>query len=161
MVDITTISTGISSIKTAWDIAKDLNSIDSSIQNAELKYKLAELIDALSEAKISMSEMRDANHALKVQVTELEKQLKQADKSIVRIGDVLYKTNPSGIPVGKACCQPCYDNHTLFVNFAQKNGTFSCTKCAAHIHPSYVLNEMTPSTFASLKERNPESISYE
>ena len=56
---------GLSAAKLAIDIAKDLRSIDRSVDDATFKLKLAELTMALADAQLALSEA-------KVKIGELE-----------------------------------------------------------------------------------------
>jgi hypothetical protein len=59
MPAIASIAAILSSIKTATDIAKFLRESDLSLQRAELKLKLADLVSALAEAKIELTEIQE------------------------------------------------------------------------------------------------------
>ena len=53
MPDIATIAAALNSLKTATDIVKFIRESDLSIERAELKLKLADLVGALAEAKLN------------------------------------------------------------------------------------------------------------
>lgn len=59
MPDIATISAFLGSIKTATDIAKAIKNADSSLEKAELKLKIAELMESLADVKIQAAEIRE------------------------------------------------------------------------------------------------------
>ncbi|ARR51923.1 hypothetical protein ETN89_19875 (plasmid) [Photobacterium damselae subsp. damselae] len=59
MADIATISAALTSIKTAADLAKIIKDGDKTLEKAEIKYKLAELISALADAKMEIAEVRE------------------------------------------------------------------------------------------------------
>ena len=54
-MDLTAVSTLLGSIKTATEIAKLIKDSDVSLEKAETKLKLAELISALADAKIKVT----------------------------------------------------------------------------------------------------------
>jgi hypothetical protein len=54
------VSTLLGSIKTATEIAKLIKDSDVSLEKAETKLKLAELISALADAKIEVMEVQQA-----------------------------------------------------------------------------------------------------
>ena len=59
MVDMAAISQVLSSIKAASDIAKLLKETDISLEKAETKLKLAELVGALADAKLELAEVQN------------------------------------------------------------------------------------------------------
>jgi len=59
MPDITAISSVSSTIKTATDIARYLKESDLSLEKAESKLKLADLVSALADAKLQISEIKE------------------------------------------------------------------------------------------------------
>ncbi|MGC8492563.1 MAG: hypothetical protein ACP5SH_12585, partial [Syntrophobacteraceae bacterium] len=59
MPDIPTIVSALSSIKTAVDIAKLIKESSTSLEQAEVKLKLAELISALADAKIEIANVQE------------------------------------------------------------------------------------------------------
>lgn len=59
MPDIATISAFLGSIKTATDLAKAIRSADSSLEKAELKLKIAELMESLSDVKIQAVDIKE------------------------------------------------------------------------------------------------------
>jgi hypothetical protein len=58
MPDIALISAILNSVKTATDITKFLRESDMSIEKAEIKLKLADLVGALVDAKIQLTDVR-------------------------------------------------------------------------------------------------------
>jgi hypothetical protein len=108
MPDITTIATVLSSLKTATDIAKFLRESDFSIERAELKLKLADLISALAETKMELAELQDTISGKEERIAELEEAF-QAKDTLVRSGDAMYVKDESGKPIGNALCLRCWE----------------------------------------------------
>lgn len=109
MPDITTIATVLSSLKTATDIAKFLRESDLSIERAELKLKLADLIGALAETKIELAELQDTISSKDKRITELEEAFQTKD-SLVRFGDAMYAKSANGQATGVAYCLRCWES---------------------------------------------------
>lgn len=59
MPDPVTITAILGNLKVAIDIAKAIRSSDVSIERAELKLRLAEMIGALADAKIEVIEVQE------------------------------------------------------------------------------------------------------
>ena len=53
MTDLATVTAVLGNIKTAMDIAKAIKDADVSVERAEMKFKLAEMMTALADAKMS------------------------------------------------------------------------------------------------------------
>jgi len=74
--DMAYISVVLSSIKTADDIAKLLREGDVSLEKAETKLKLAELVGVLADAKLELAEVQNL--------------LLDKDKKIMTLGQTLH-----------------------------------------------------------------------
>jgi predicted nuclease with TOPRIM domain len=109
MPDISLIAAGIQSVKTALDITKELRNIDSSFKDAEVKLKIAQLIEALSEAKIQLTEAREENHDLKAKIKELEDQINKQDEVEFSDGFYFLKEPTAGMAKGPFCAK-CYSD---------------------------------------------------
>jgi len=59
MPDIATISSILTSIKTATEIAKFLKDTNISLERAETKLKLAEMVSALADARLKTAEIQE------------------------------------------------------------------------------------------------------
>lgn len=109
MPDIGAISAGISSIKTAIFIAKELKGVASSYKDAEIKLKIAELLEAMSEAKMQLVDAQDENLELKQKIRELEEALSKQDEVVFRDGYYFMAEPQEGKPEGPFCPN-CYSN---------------------------------------------------
>jgi hypothetical protein len=58
MPDILAINATVTAIKHSIDIAKAIKDADSTLQKAELKFRVAELIESLADAKIKATELQ-------------------------------------------------------------------------------------------------------
>ncbi|ENH2499241.1 hypothetical protein CGJ60_24565 [Vibrio parahaemolyticus] len=58
MTDIATISTALTSLKTAVELAKAVRTSTSALEQAEINLQLADLISALADARIEVSEIQ-------------------------------------------------------------------------------------------------------
>lgn len=71
MPDIATISAVLSSLKTATDIAKYFRESGFSLEKAEMKLKVADLVNALAEAKLELAQVQDVMVQKDHQIAEL------------------------------------------------------------------------------------------
>ncbi len=149
-MDLTTISTALSSIKTATDIAKLIKESGLSLEKAEANLKLAELISALADAKIQIAdiqqllldkdnELRAANERLAV------KEKLQWEKPYYWLIVDNQKDGPF--------CQHCYDKHKELIRLqGNGEGYWDCKACKS----SYTDSTWdTPSVQTVRSGRNP------
>lgn len=89
MPDIASIAAFLSSIKTATDIAKAINGADSSLEKAELKLKIADLLGTLADTKLQAIEIDELIHEKDQEINDLKDKLK-FKVSLVRSGRNYY-----------------------------------------------------------------------
>lgn len=117
MPDIAAIGAFIASIKNATDIAKVIREAGTTLEKAEIKLKLAELIEALAEAKIQASEIKEVLQEKDRKIAELEKAF-ELNAKLVRKDDAYYEISEEGEPIGAPFCSHCWEiNHvTVHLN---------------------------------------------
>lgn len=126
-MDLTSVSTLLGSIKTATEIAKLIKDSDVSLEKAETKLKLAELISALADAKIEVTEVQQALLDKDAEVRGLQEQLRlkaqlQWEKPYYWLRDGETKDGPY--------CQHCYDkSHELIRLQGNGEGYWECKAC--------------------------------
>ena len=136
MTDITALSVGLQSIKTAIDITKELRNIDASLKDAEVKLKIIELVEALSEVKLQLSEVRDENLDLKEKIKKLEGKLNQQEEVEFRDNHYFLKNPKQGQAPGPFCSN-CYSDGKKLISVSaltghfQTFGKYRCPKCRA------------------------------
>lgn len=127
-MEISAIVTAAGGIKNAIDIAKAIKSADGAIEKAEYKFKIAELIEALVDAKTSISDFRD----LIDEKDSLIKSLKDA----LKIKDELMYEAPYYFRIiddqkEGPYCQGCYDSKKLLIRLqsGSSQGYWKCNTC--------------------------------
>ncbi|ELA9072588.1 hypothetical protein QVK62_004171 [Vibrio parahaemolyticus] len=75
MADIATISALLTSVKTATDIAKLIKESNSSLEAAEFKLNMAELISSLADVKIEVAVLQDELRDRDEKIRDLEAKL--------------------------------------------------------------------------------------
>jgi hypothetical protein len=126
-MDLTSISAALTSIKTAADIAKLIKDSDSSLERAESKLKLAELMSALAEAKIEVTEIQELLFDKDSQIRALQEQL--AIKGRLQWEAPYYWLVNESSKEGPFC-QHCFDTDAKLIRL-QGNGSgfWDCTAC--------------------------------
>lgn len=131
MPDISTITAAFSSIKTATDIVKFLRESDLSLERAELKLKLADLVSALADTKMQLVELQDMIVDKDKRINEMEDAFQTKDK-IVRHNDAYYSLDDTGNPVGVPFCLRCWEvehKKRQLVRDSENGSKKICTAC--------------------------------
>lgn len=148
MVDIALIATALKSLKTATDIAKFLRESDLSLERAELKLKLADLVSALADAKIQVVEIQETLQEKDKRIAELEEAFQMKDK-LVRRYDAYYNADETGNPVGVPYCLRCWENdhkkHQLVIKAGSNRSRTVCTSCG-HEYVRHLTEEIRENT---------------
>ncbi|WP_227816796.1 hypothetical protein [Nitrogeniibacter aestuarii] len=147
-MDLAAIGSLIGSLKTATDIAKFIRESDVSIEKAETKLKLAELISALADAKIEAAEVQQAilDRDELIRLLKAEAKL-QADLVWKQPRYVL--ANAQGEE--ESYCQNCYDSEKKLSRLhTDERGYFECRVCKQ----SYKTNERKSSDSEKLRQAN-------
>ena len=131
MTDITAISASIASIKHAIDIAKALVGVDATIAQAELKLKVAELLEALAEAKLAATEFQDVLAKKEQEIARLTEALATKEE-VVRRFAAYYKKGPTGTPVGDPYCLRCWELEKKLFHIVRDSKAHGnrCTVCS-------------------------------
>lgn len=145
MPDFTTIAAALTSIKTATDIVKFLKDSDTSIQQAEMKLKLADLLNSLADAKIELVEIQETLAIKDKKITELEDAFQDKD-SLVRNFDAYFKVDENGNPTGVAYCLRCWETdhkQRQLVKNSKDLHVRECTSCG-HRYDHMRVNDIRP-----------------
>ena len=131
MPDIASINAVLTSIKTATDIAKWFRETDLSLEKAEAKLKLAELMSSLADAKVSMAETQALLEKKDREIKALQEAL-EVKKKLVRYRDSYYESDESRNPTGDPYCSKCWevDHKLVHINQHPQNRANSvCPAC--------------------------------
>jgi hypothetical protein len=106
MTDIAAIASLLSSIKTATDLAKLVSESGLTLERAEFKLKLADLVSSLADAKLELSSVQEAIQNKNREIQEL--------KDALALQAAMVFESPSYwriVDNGKdgPFCQQCYD----------------------------------------------------
>lgn len=133
-MDISSIGAALSSIKTAADLAKIIKDSSSSLEQAEVKFKLAELVGALAEAKMDIASIQEL-------ILDKEKEISVLKGLLEIKGKVTWeKPYYFLIEDGKKdgpYCPTCYDNHNKMIRLQDEgNGCWRCHVCNGWLQDS-------------------------
>ena len=131
MPDLTAIGAVLGSLKTATEIAKFIRESDVSIERAELKLKVADLVSALADVKLELVDLQETFATKEQQIRELEEAF-QAKDTLVRNNDAYYRVSSEGRPLGVPYCLRCWENdhkQRQLVHDAKEYRIRLCTSC--------------------------------
>ncbi len=145
MPDIAAIAAALNSLKAATDIARFLRESDLSLERAELRLKLADLIGALADTKIELVDLQATLSEKDQRITELEEAFQSKD-TLLRRYDAYYASDEHGNPIGVPFCLRCWENDhkkRQLVYDAKDRHTRMCTSCA-HRYQGRLAEEIQP-----------------
>ena len=126
-MDVTAITAVLGSIKTATEIAKLIKDSDLSLEKAETKLKLADLIGALADAKLEVVGVQQTLAEAEARTRELEQQLQTREK--LKWREPSYWLEDEGNEQGPFC-QQCYDTGGKLVRLhGDHDGCYECKAC--------------------------------
>ena len=125
-MDIASISAALAGIKSAADIAKIIKDSGSSLEQAEIKLQLAELISALADAKIEIANVREVISDKEALIKDLHQKLELKENIIWQkpYYFVMQNENKDG-----PFCQKCYDSKQQLIRLQGEEGWWQCHEC--------------------------------
>ncbi len=129
-MDLTSVTAVLGSIKTATEIAKYIKETDLSLEKAETKLKLADLIGALADAKLEVVGVQQTLAEAEAKLRELRQALEV--RGNLRWEDPSYwlDDNSDGSTTDGPFCQQCYDSTVKLVRLqGDGDGYFECKTC--------------------------------
>ena len=119
-----------SSIKAASDIAKIVRESGLTLEQAEYKLKLAELVEKLADAKMEIASVQDV-------IDEKDQRIKQLEQEAEIRGQLTYESpyywlQHEGRRDGPFC-QQCYDSEKKLMRLTgYGNGYWDCKTCKSN-----------------------------
>lgn len=133
MIDLAQVQMALASISAATDLAKIFKDSGLSLKEAEHKLKVADLLSALADARISVSE-------LAVTISNLNQQLLDEKARAVLRGQMIYEDGYYRRQVDTTregqYCQRCWDvdQRAVRLQLAVNQYSWGCTQCGKSIH---------------------------
>ncbi len=127
MADLTALTAILGSVKTATEIAKLLKDSDLSLEKAEMKLKLAELVSALADAKIELAEVQELISSKDKKIKELEEAF-EVKKNLIYEPPYYWLNDKDGKK--GSFCQQCYDKEKTLIRLYQSSRSiWECKTC--------------------------------
>jgi hypothetical protein len=116
---------------------KEIRTIDSQLDKADLKLKIADLTEALSEAKLGIVDVADQIQKKDEEIARLNALLVFKADNLVSKGAFRYFADSDGKASGVPICPVC-ERKGLFLKLAQDrskgagSATYVCPSCKAN-----------------------------
>jgi len=128
--DIASIAAALGSIKAATDIARLIKDSGASLEQAETKLKIAELISSLADAKIEVATIQAELLDKQNKIEELHQRLEIKDKVV---WEKPYYWVATGEGNDGPFCQNCYDTQKKLIRLQGGGSNFwRCHSCASN-----------------------------
>jgi uncharacterized coiled-coil protein SlyX len=119
----TLISNAITTTKQIYDAGHELD-------KAHLKLKSAEQIDALTQAKLTLSEAQETIARKDKEIATLRENFRRSKEDLIESRGYLYRKASDGTPEGLPYCQRCLEVDGMLVRCAELRGTEArCPQC--------------------------------
>jgi len=128
MTDMGTINAILGSIKTATDIAKLIKESGASLEKAEIKLQIADLIGSLADAKIEISNIQAMLAEKDKEIERLKEKLKSVGTTVGFLG-ARYLLAENGEPVGNPFCPTCWATKKELIPLTKWSNTDQTHKC--------------------------------
>lgn len=126
-MDLTQAPAILGSIKIAFEITKMLRETDASLEKAESKMRLAELISALADAKIEVTEIQQVLLDKDAEIRGLKEKLKLKEQLQ---WESPYYWRIDGSQKDGPYCQHCYDKNQELIRLqGNGEGYWQCKAC--------------------------------
>lgn len=127
-LSITTITSLLGGVKTATDIARAIKDSGATLEGAEMKLKLADLISALADVKIEAATVQTQLLEAQEQIRNLEAAAKQ--RAVLVWRQPCYWLPREADGVEEPYCQPCHDNDKRLCRVHEDDkGSYICLVC--------------------------------
>ena len=128
-MEIASITGALSGIKAATDIVKIIKDSGTSLADAEIKFKLADLLVALADAKIEIANFKEVLSEKDEAMLKLRASVR-VEKNVEWQNPYYFVKQAEGDNDGPFC-QRCYDVTKILVRLQSpnKNGLWKCHEC--------------------------------
>lgn len=128
---------GISAVSTAIGIAKTLRDVDKTYDAATYKAQIAEILNALTDAKLALAEAKDEIAEQAREIDKLKASFELQSKLVKGDDNYNYMADENDNPVGFPVCPKC-EGEGKIVQTKQHGGYFTsrCPRCSQEYKPA-------------------------
>lgn len=128
---------GITAATQAIGIAKALRSIEKNYDEATYKAQIADLIDALTDAKLALSDAKEGLAERDKEIARLKESFETKAALVAGDGGYSYLANDAGNPVGYPVCPKCEEliGRIVQTKEHEHSGKARCPACSDVYNP--------------------------
>jgi ribosomal protein L29 len=119
----------LASAAQALNIVKQINEIDRSLSEGELKAKMAELYMSLADVRMALSDAQQELHAKDREIADLKKRIAD-EKPLIEVNGYKYE-EVGGKPKGLPFCPNCL-LEGVQIRPAKVFHVYKCARCKSH-----------------------------
>lgn len=123
-------SSVIASVSTALKAAKAWRDVEKAYEAAGFRAQLADVIDALTDAKLALAEAKENHSAKDNEIARLKQTIADRASLIAGEGGYKYRVTLNGNPAGFPVCPKCDQIEGRLIHLVQ-NGPADSAKCPA------------------------------
>lgn len=165
------IASGIVAVTQGLSVAKALRGIEKSYDEATYKAKVAEVIEALTDAKLALAEAKDSMAERDKEIERLKAAFEAKAALAAGEGGYSYITDDGGEPIGYPVCPKCeqINGRVMQTKEHEHSGKSRCPACGDVFTPvvcylpkgsGYVTKQDKESAEWSAVMRNSSRTSY-
>jgi Zn-finger nucleic acid-binding protein len=130
------IATGLAATTNALGIASWLRTVGKEFDAAEYKLKIADLVGALTDAKLALSEAKDKIADQDKEIGSLKANFQKQSELVAGEGDYRYLIGDNGKPLGFPICPAC-EVEGQIIQLKQNGGCqdAKCPRCKTEFTP--------------------------
>ena len=137
-MELALLVTTFAGIKKASDIASSLARGDITLEKAELKMKLADVVGELADARMALTRVSEVIDTRDTEIARLQDAL-AIKATVVRVQDAYYEVGEDDAPSGDAYCLQCWENSNSLRHLVRDANTAS-RRCCPECKSSYSAN---------------------
>jgi hypothetical protein len=130
MAEIPLITATLAGVKHAIDIVRFLGESTTSLEQAEQKFKLAELTQSLAETMMQLAHIQIALIEKDQKIKEIEEAFQSKDL-IIRVKDGYYEKDQDGHAIGDPYCMHCWEGKHKKYHLYQSDKNMDIKICAS------------------------------
>lgn len=133
----------LSSATGALKVINELRSINNEFDKAELKAKLADVMNNMSDARMGLVEAGELLSSKEREIDVLKRAIRKRDDETVEVKGYRYRKSPEGMPLGYPYCPICVDEgfFVITVSMHEPGRPVKCPKCRANFGSVMGFNE--------------------
>jgi hypothetical protein len=121
-------SSVIASVSTALKAAKAWRDVEKAFEAAGFRAQLADVIDALTDAKLALAEAKETQSTKDAEILRLKQTIADRGSLVIGEGGYKYAVGLNGAPMGFPVCPKCDQIDGRLIHLVQ-NGPVDQAKC--------------------------------